>query len=62
MSKFGREILAAVVMIGVLSGGCFAQKGKDKRPPKEPVKVIDGKGGSNKPPPPQKPKDDKKKP
>ena len=55
-------------MMGALSTGAFAQgRDKDKRPPKEPVKVIDGKGGSNRPPnpPPQKPKDDdrgKKKP
>ena len=54
-------------MMGALSTGAFAQgKGKDKRPPKEPVKVIDGKGGSNRPPqpPPRPPKEDrgKKKP
>lgn len=56
-----------VVMMGILSTSAFAQdKGKEKRPPKEPVKVIDGKGGgsgSNRPPqPPPKPRDDKKKP
>lgn len=56
-----------VVMMGALSTGALAQKDrdKDKRPPKEPVKVIDGKGGSNRPPqPPPRPKDDggKKKP
>jgi len=66
MSKLIQKLLV-VAMMGVLSTGAFAQRGKDdKRPPKEPVKVIDGKGGSNRPPqPPPKPKDDdrgKKKP
>ncbi len=50
-------------MMGALSTGAFAQgKGKDKRPPKEPVKVIDGKGGrDNRPPqpPPKPPKEDR---
>ena len=68
MSKSIRKLLV-VAMMAALSTGAFAQgKGKDKRPPKEPVRVIDPKGGSNRPPqnpPPQKPKDDdrgKKKP
>ena len=66
MSKLTRKLLVVAVM-GALSTGAFAQRGKDdKRPPKEPVKVIDGKGGTNRPPqPPPKPKDDdrgKKKP
>jgi hypothetical protein len=66
MSELIRKIVV-VAMMGALSTGAFAQgKGKDKRPPKEPVKVIDGKGGGSRPPnpPPQKPKDDrgKKKP
>ena len=65
MSNLVRKLLV-VAMMGALSTGAFAQrKGKDK-PPKEPVKVIDGKGGRNRPPqpPPQKPKDNrgKKKP
>lgn len=58
--------MVVVVMMGALSTGALAQKDRDKRPPKEPVKVIDGKGGSNRPPqpPPRPPKDDrgKKKP
>lgn len=67
MSKFLREIMAALVMAALLSTGAFAQgRGQDKRPDKKPVKVIDGKGGGGRPqPPPQKPKDDgggKKKP
>ena len=66
MSNLTRKLLV-VAMMGALSTGAFAQRGKDdKRPPKEPVKVIDGKGGTNRPPqPPPKPKDDdrgKKKP
>ena len=66
MSNLVRQLLV-MAMMGALSTGAFAQgKGKDKRPPKEPVKVIDGKGGSNRPPnpPPRPPKDDrgKKKP
>lgn len=63
MSKLIRKLLV-VAMMGALSTGAFAQRGKDdKRPPKEPVKVIDGKGGggSNRPPqpPPKPPKDDR---
>ncbi|HZN09861.1 MAG TPA: hypothetical protein VFB65_23905 [Pyrinomonadaceae bacterium] len=62
MTKLIRKLLV-VVMMGALSTGAFAQgKGKDKRPPKEPVKVIDGKGGrDNRPsqPPPKPPKEDR---
>ena len=67
MSTVTRKLMV-MAMMAALSTGAFAQgKGGDKRlPPKEPVKVIDGKGGSNRPPPPPppKPKDDggKKKP
>lgn len=66
MSKFLRKIMV-VMLMGIISTSAFAQgRDKDKRPPKEPVKVIDGKGGgggSNRPPqPPPKPKDGKKKP
>ena len=69
MSRKLREIMAAVVMATLVStGAVFAQgKGHDKRPPKPPVKVIDGKGGESKPPreQPKPPKEDrggKKKP
>ena len=61
MSKLIRKLLVVATM-GVLSTGAFAQdKGKGKLPPKEPVKVIDGKGGSNRPPqpPPKPPKEDR---
>lgn len=63
MINFVRQILAAMVMMAVVSTGIFAQgKDRDKRPKKETVRVIEGKGGNK--PPPQKPKDDrgKKKP
>ena len=69
MSKFVKQLMAAVVMATLVSTGAFAQgRGQDKRPDKKPVKVIDGKGGGGRPqqPPPQRPpKDDrggKKKP
>ena len=64
MSKFVKQLMAAVMMTVLVSTGAFAQgKGKDKRPPKEPVKVIEGKGGGSKPPqpPPKPPKQDAKK-
>ena len=59
MIKFARQILAAMVMAAVVSTGAVAQgkgKGQDKRPPKDKVRVIEGKGGNK--PPPQRPKDD----
>jgi hypothetical protein len=40
MIKLMRELLV-IAMLGVVSVGVFAQrKDQDKRPPKEPVKVI----------------------
>jgi hypothetical protein len=53
-----------VAIMAFVSVGAFAQRrGQDKRPPKEPEKVIDKKdrrppSNSNRP----KPRDDKKKP
>ena len=57
MSKFLRQIMAAAMMTALVSAGAFAQgRGQDKRPPKPPVKIIDGKrGGKPNDPPPQKP-------
>ena len=63
--KFVRQILV-VAMIAFASVGAFAQRdrGQDKRPPKEPAKVIDKKdkgrppSNSNRP----KPRDDRKRP
>lgn len=67
MMKLVQQILAALMMTAVVSTGALAQgKGQDKRPKKETVRVIDGKG-NNKPPQqqPKPPKQDgggKKKP
>lgn len=65
MKKFLRN-LVVMAMLGVVSTGAFAQrKGDDKRPPKEPGKVVTP-DKREPPPPPQnsnRPKpDDKKKP
>jgi hypothetical protein len=64
MSKFVRQILAAVVMATLVSTGAFAQgRGQDKKPEKKPVKIIDGKGGGggrpSNPPPQKPPKEDR---
>lgn len=63
MIRLVRQIVV-VAMLGIVSAGAFAQrKDQDKRPPKEPVKVIENRK-DNRPPPPNnnRPKDDKKKP
>lgn len=64
MMKLARDLLV-VAMLGVVSAGAFAQKkDQDKRPPKEPVKVITNDRKDSKPPPPpnsNKPKPDNKK-
>ena len=63
MIRLVRQIVV-VAMLGIVSVGAFAQrKDQDKRPPKEPVKVIENRK-DNRPPPPNnnRPKDDKKKP
>jgi len=56
--------LVVLVMIGAVSAGAFAQKGGDKRPPKEPERVRSPKPQPT--PPPQNtnrpPADHKKKP
>jgi hypothetical protein len=66
MKKLVRDLLV-VAMLSIFSIAAFAQKqgqDKDKRPPKETVRVVDRK--DNRPPPPQnnnQPKhNDKKKP
>ena len=62
MMKLVRQIMVVAIMAFV-SVGAFGQKrGQDKRPPKEPAKVIDKKdnrppSNSNRP----KPRDDKNK-
>jgi hypothetical protein len=65
MKKLIRD-LVVVAMLSIFSIAAFAQKGqdKDKRPPKEPVRVVDKKD-NNRPPPQNnnQPKhNDKKKP
>jgi hypothetical protein len=51
MIKLMREFLV-IAMLGVVSAGAFAQRrGQDKRPPKEPVKVITNDRKENRPPP-----------
>lgn len=67
MMKLVRQIIV-VAMIAFVSVGAFAQRGgrgQDKRPPKEPAKVIDKKDKDNRPPSNSnrpKPRKDKKKP
>jgi len=54
--KFG-----VVAMLCMVSTGAFAQrKDQDKRPPKEPIKVVDRKDKPPPPPPQEKPKGDKR--
>jgi hypothetical protein len=63
MIKLLREILL-IAMLGVVSVGAFAQRrdqDKDKRPPKEPAKVITNDRKDQRPPPnnnQQRPKPD----
>lgn len=63
MIKLVRHSLV-IAMIGAVSAGAFAQRkggGQDKRPPKEPVKVITNDRKDNRPPrqnDKQKPKPD----
>jgi len=50
MKKFARDLLV-VAMLSTVSIGAFAQKrDQDKRPPKEPVKVITNDRKENRPP------------
>ena len=62
MIKLVREFLV-IAMLGVVSTSAFAQKrDQDKRPKKEPVKVITNDRKDNRPPQNnnQKPKSDKR--
>jgi uncharacterized membrane protein affecting hemolysin expression len=68
MIKLLRQMLVIAMMIGVVSTGAFAQgrgRDKDKRPPKETVKVITNDRKDNNRPPRQndnqKPKPDNRK-
>ena len=50
MMKLMRQLLV-IAMLGVVSAGAFAQrKGQDKRPPKEPAKVITNDQKNQRPP------------
>ena len=50
MIKLMRELMV-ILMLGVVSASAFGQrKGQDKRPPKEPVKVITNDRKDNRPP------------
>jgi hypothetical protein len=61
MIRLVRQIVV-VAMLGVVSAGAFAQrKDQDKRPPKEPVKVIENRKDNRPPPNNNRPKDDNRK-
>lgn len=67
MIKLLRKGLLVMAMLGMVSAGAFAQrKDQDKRPPKEPVKVITNDRKDQRPPrqntnqPP--PKDNRRRP
>jgi hypothetical protein len=68
MSKLIRQTMATLVMMAVVSAGAigvFAQgkgRGREDRPTKPPVKIIDGKKEGRPPQPPPKPPKEKKKP
>ena len=63
MMRFVRQIMV-LVMLAVVPLGAFAQrKDQDKRPPKEPVKVIENRKDNRPPPNSNRPKpDDRKRP
>jgi hypothetical protein len=67
MFKLLRKVLMVFAMLGVVSAGAFAQrkdKDQDRRPPKEPAKVITNDRKDQRPPPQnsnqQRPKQDKR--
>jgi hypothetical protein len=65
MIKLLREVLL-IAMLAVVSVGAFAQRrDQDKRPPKEPAKVITNDRKDQRPPPnnnQQRPKDNRNRP
>ena len=66
MMRLVRQIVVLLMLV-VVPMGAFAQRGRDKdqdkRPPKEPVKVIENRKDNRPPPNSNRPKkDDKKKP
>jgi len=69
MLKLLRQLLLAIAMLGVVSAGAFAQrkdKDQDKRPPKEPAKVVTNDRKEPRPPRQntnqQPPKDNRRRP
>ena len=65
MSKLIQELLILAMLVGVSAGVSAQRRDNDKRPPKEPVKVITNDRKDNRPPPQNSnrpPKDNKKKP
>ena len=55
MIKLLRELLLVIAVLGMVSAGAVAQrKDQDKRPPKEPAKVITN-DRKDQPPPRQNP-------
>ena len=51
MIKLLRQLLLVIAMLGMVSAGTFAQrKDQDKRPPKEPAKVITNDRKDQRPP------------
>lgn len=67
MIKQLRQLLVIAMMLGIVSAGAFAQRkgGQDKRPPKEPVKVVTNDRKDQRPPRndnQQKPKDKPRRP
>lgn len=51
MTNLLRQFLLVIAMLGVVSAGAFAQrKDQDKRPPKEPAKVITNDRKDQRPP------------
>ena len=64
MMRLVRQILVFLMLAVVPLGTLAQRKDNDKRPPKEPVKVIENRKDNRPPPPPQnsnRPKPDKKK-
>ncbi len=52
MIKLLRQLLLVIAMLGMVSAGALAQrKDQDKRPPKEPAKVITNDRKEQRPPP-----------
>ena len=65
MKKLIQNLLILAMLVGVPAGAFAQRRDNDKRPPKEPVKVITNDRKDNRPPPQNNnrpPKDNKKKP